>query len=122
MELIDLQKEYRYHNRKYWKGRLPKEVVIEWSDLLPDPDCLGGTYVHGSHLPWPRNCGPRPKVHTIRLRRYLMGMDCIAAMTLLHEMAHLEAALGNQHLLYHGEHFHKKMKWLAKNNAFNAFW
>ena len=84
---------------------------------------MEGTYVHGMSKNWPRGCGRKPRVHTIRLRPELQKWECVVHMTLLHAMVHLQAALGDKRLLNHGPTFHNRMKYLAvEKNAFNLYW
>lgn len=120
---LDLQKLYRANNKEYWQGLLPKDVVVEFSSLLPK-DFIEGIYIPQAKVPWPRGCGPKPKGYTIRLHEILSDPRLwpVAQLSLLHAQVHLEGVLGNRALFRHGPAFNARMNHLANIKAFDPFW
>lgn len=121
--MIDLHATYAYNNKRYFGGKLPTSITLEWSSLLPE-DFLAGSHIIGEWRGWTAACGPRPKpdCHLIRIHPILAGFDAQAHMTLLHEQVHIKACLGNRYLLDHGKYFQAEMLRLAKAGAFNFYW
>ena len=98
----DLERMYREYNKKYFRNRLPKDMVVEFARL---PDCHGVTHCHKNRplfiqIDWP-----------------LRGTLSHSAMTLLHEMVHVEHPKW-----LHGPKFHRRMLQLAKAGAFKNWW
>lgn len=121
--MLDLERIYRANNKKYWHGLLPKEVVVEFSELIPKGN-IEGIHIPEAKIPWPRGCGPKPSGYTIRLRQELdwLEMDAVSHMSLLHSMVHMEGVLGNKALYAHGDAFHNRMNQLANVGAFDRWW
>jgi len=93
---------YHNFNRKWFRNRLPKDMVV---DFVRMEGALGVTAFYKN----------RP-LH-IMLNSELRTSDRIAALTLLHEMVHVELPKYN-----HGHQFHKRMQKLAKKGAFKPYW
>lgn len=94
---------YREFNRKYFGNKLPKDFVVAFEDLEYH---LGVTKFYRS-----RPC-------YINLNLGLRYSNSLTAMTLLHEMVHVELP----YRYNHGPRFHKRMLKLAKDGAFKPWW
>lgn len=121
--MIDLQKRYTHYNKKYFNGRLPpvNKIDIEWSERMP-MGTIGLAHPHGV-LPCPKDWGPENCSGCwLRIDPALKLHDCFAEMTLLHEMAHIKAVLGDRGLAGHGPVWQKEMMRLARAGAFELWW
>jgi hypothetical protein len=97
----DIQNRYHFFNRKYFGNRLPKDMVVRFSDV----DGLGVL-----HTQWDRPL----YIYISKKMRYSWSNSC---MTLLHEMVHVEFPK-----LEHGPTFHRRMLKLARQGAFRPYW
>jgi hypothetical protein len=100
----DLRYMYLDFNRRYFGNRLPKDMPVYFDDI----DCLGHTAVAKQTF--------RPEY--IRISKRLRFSNRMSAMTLFHEMCHVETPKYRGH----GPWFRKRMKQLAKAGAFDPFW
>lgn len=97
----EMTKLYGKFNKKYFKSRLPKDMVVRFEDTRP----LGFTHI----------CFNRAAY--IILNKRLRWSIMLAAPTLLHEMIHVEHPDWG-----HGQRFHKRMLQLAKDGALKLYW
>jgi hypothetical protein len=95
-----LRRAYLAYNRRYFGGRLPKDLDLTWEQL---PANLLG-YQEGDYK--------------IAINAKLHRADVLWRSTLIHEMTHLE--LG--HRVQHGPKFQKRMRELAAAGAFDGLW
>ncbi len=106
-----LKRLYTHFNRKWFAGALPNNTVVMFAK------CQRGMLATTEYIP----VEGVPAVISIApiLRR--VGWD-VTAMTLLHEMVHLDLLLrlGNGH--NHGKRFNERMLKLAKDGAFDRYW
>jgi hypothetical protein len=100
----DLQYLYCEFNRKYFSNKLPKDMAVHFEKLPGDR--LGVTRYH-YHRPL-----------YIEISISLQRSFSLTAMTLLHEMVHVSLPF----TINHGPVFHKRMKKLARQGAFNRWW
>ena len=100
----DLRWMYLDFNKKYFSNKLPKDMPVYFADLW----CLGHTVIHKQTF--------RPQ--WIKICKRLRFSNKLAAMTLLHEMCHVETPKYRGH----GPWFRKRMKQLARDGAFDPFW
>lgn len=98
----EIQKLYHEFNKKHFHNKLPKDMIV---DFVRMEGAHGVTSFYKS----------RP-LH-IMLNPELRTSDKIAALTLLHEMVHVELPKYN-----HGYQFHRRMKQLARQGAFVPYW
>jgi hypothetical protein len=99
----DLMIMYRDFNRKYFSNALPHDLVVEYGRLkgfFGITECYKNRPLYVI-LDWDLR---KSRVHS--------------AMTLLHELVHVE----NPEWYGHGPRFHKRMLKLAKEKAFNSWW
>lgn len=116
---MQLKRWYNKYNKTHWGGKLPKNVVVEWSSNIPKGS-IAGAHVHGISYCDKKHCPPNCKISFIRVDPVLkkMGMQAIVLGTLLHEMIHVSALLGHPLRVNHGREFHKEWKRLAAKGAF----
>lgn len=100
---IDLILLYAAYNQKYFQNKLPHNVAIFWAtkDKI-GVDCMARCY------------------HTapaIVMLDELKEFPCVAQLSLLHEMVHLEFPKAG-----HGKKFVGRMRQLAKQGAFDKLW
>lgn len=105
MTIDELSRLYVKYNKTYFGNKLP-ECAVKWGDIT-----WYGTYKDGADA--------APLDHLIEIARWSQNLPEIAAMTLLHEMAHVK--LRNR-THGHGILFQKEMQRLAKLGAFNGLW
>jgi hypothetical protein len=97
-----IQKLYHALNKKWFRNRLPKDMVVDFVRMKG---------AHGVTVFY--------KVRPLHIMLNLELRICekIAALTLLHEMVHVEWPKHN-----HGFRFHRRMKELARRGAFVPYW
>ena len=98
----ELQSMYHEFNKKWFGNRLPKDRVVEFEKMYP----LGCTHFRRGRPLW------------IDVSSRFRTSRASAAMTLLHEMVHVEL----DYKTNHGPLFHKRMLQLAKAGAFRPWW
>lgn len=119
--MIDLQRKYNFYNKKYFDGKLPTSCVVSFSTWQPS-DGMAMSHPHGVLACDPNYCEPDCNSSFIRIQHHLYEFHDQTCMTLLHEMAHIEAVLGNRLLATHGPVWQARMLRLAKDGAFNDIW
>ena len=100
---IDLILAYHFFNNEFFKGKLPKNVPIFWGTK----EQLGKESMATCFYTAP----------AIVVLNELKELPCVAKMTLLHEMTHLQFPMAK-----HGKQFQKRMKELAQQGAFIDLW
>jgi hypothetical protein len=98
----EVQIMYSEFNKKYFRNRLPKDMVVHFVHLK-DQHGITKTYRGRPMFVW---LDWRLRVGTSH-----------TALTLLHEMVHIENPKWE-----HGPRFQKRMLKLAKQKAFNPYW
>lgn len=98
----ELQCMYHEFNKKWFGNRLPKDMVVNFEKMDP----LGCTLFR------------RGRPLYININWKFRSNRSSVAMTLLHEMVHVELPYG----INHGRQFHKRMMQLARKGAFKAWW
>jgi hypothetical protein len=93
---------YHDFNKKYFGNRLPKDMVVHFKRMRNN---------HGVTMMFEN----RPLY--ILLDFKMRGLYRQTALTLLHEMVHVEIPKTQ-----HGPKFHKRMLQLAKAGAFKRWW
>jgi hypothetical protein len=117
---MDLKREYKEFNREYFDHDLPDDVRVTFSNNMPK-DAIGGCHIHGvMECKWTG----RDKCvgHSISIRPFLKNYDCLARMTLLHEMAHLRVGLTVGRCNPHSYKWQTEMRRLVKIGAFDDYW
>lgn len=99
---VDLQNMYLHFNKRYFGNRLYKGMVVAFEDLGRN---LGVARMY------------RNTALYINISKNLRHSNVLVAMTLLHEMVHVEFPT-----IEHGPKFNKRMLKLAKQGAFNKWW
>ena len=99
MTNLELRSWYRYYNRLYFDGELPR-CVVQFKKMRGD---LGHTF-------WGDD--------RIYINEELKAWDRIARTTLLHEMVHVYLPKE----VNHGHRFQREMLRLAKAGAFKGLW
>ncbi len=97
---MKLPEIYADFNRRFWKGKLPRDVQVRWKRGLSV-----AAWYDGDRL--------------ITINSYLKGWECLVKMTLLHEMAHVSTRSECQE---HGPRWQAEMRRLARDGAFAPFW
>ena len=121
---MNLKRKYRIFNKRYFRGSLPDDMIVEWSDKLAKKH-MAGTHIHGLRgLKCPGG-KKRCRGNYIRISPELKGLPTVAELTLLHEMVHAKSHRGD--LRYcecgrSGRAFQREMKRLALAGAFNELW
>jgi hypothetical protein len=100
---INLILLYASYNELYFDNKLPKEVPVFWGSV----DSLGADLMGTCFYTAP----------AIVILNGLKEFPCIAQITLLHEMCHLEFPKA-----HHGKKFKMRMRKLAKQGAFDTLW
>lgn len=118
--MLDLYSEYRYHNREWFGGKLPK-IVVEWSDVIPK-GAMAAAHVHGISPCYKKYCGENCNRSFIRIHPILkyLELEVEAERSLLHEMAHMEALVRNRRLARHTPEFYARIKELVAAGAFDG--
>lgn len=99
----EVQRMYREFNKKYFNNRLPKDMVVRFEIF---------DYAQGvTHFKYDRPL-------YIQISKKLKWSRSQTALTLLHEMVHVELP----YRLNHGPRFHKRMMQLARAGAFKPWW
>lgn len=120
---MHIKRIYGVLNKMYWNGRLPHDTVVEWSEDMP-AGSVAASHVHGLS-PCDHCWNPRTNCDRsyIRVHPAFRGkFETVAEISIIHEMVHIEALLGNKLLLNHGPSFHRRMKHLAAMGALNGLW
>lgn len=99
----ELTHRYREFNKKYFGNRLPKDMVVEFSQARK---WLGVTHYKRG----------RPLYIQINWKFRFSLSSCM--LTLLHEMVHVELPYN----VNHGKKFHARMLKLARQGALKAWW
>lgn len=99
---------YQLANTRLFDEKLPR-IPIKWKRLR-DSCVLGRTFINTEGVPG-----------RIELNSKFRNQGSIWAMTLLHEMVHVEQC-GLELDTAHGEEFQARMKELATRGAFDPFW
>jgi SprT-like family len=100
----ELQRMYHHFNKKWFGNRLPKDMVVAFEKMYP----LGCTHCRRGRPLW------------IDINFKMRHSRSNSAMTLLHEMVHVEMPrIGGGG---HGPKFHKRMMKLARQGAFRKWW
>ena len=99
---------YLTFNKKHFHNALPKDLPVEFSKKLVRQRTLGHTAIHRQTF--------RP-LWILISERFRSSRRC-SAMTLLHEMVHVE----QKERRGHGKHFEKRMLELARQGAFKGIW
>lgn len=120
MGKYNLKSRFLLFNKRYFGDRLPKDVIVHWW-------AQEGLYLGDCHVCGVNPCGrigERCAGHEIRISDHIQGrrFSSIAEITLLHEMVHMKAALGDYRFAGHGPTFHREMKRLAALGAFSKLW
>src|SRR5580692_4032378 len=102
--MLDLEHLYYKHNKRYFGGLLPLDVVVEFSDKKPN-SWAEGLFIPSLIQTWDYRHGPRPKVPTIRIDTKLIEFEVTAEMYLFHGMVHLRGTLGDRRFFTHGPTF-----------------
>ena len=98
----EVQAMYHAFNKRWFGNRLPKDMVVRFEKI---PGYMGvSEFYHGRPV-W------------INLSKSIKYCRRSVAMTLLHEMVHVECPK-----MYHGTRFHKRMLKLARQGAFKNWW
>ena len=116
--MISLNRRYAQLNRTYYMGKLPKDLTVRWSASM-ERGAFSAAHVHGL-TPCDHRYDP-PKVCThsyIRIHPDMKRMGVFAEMSLLHEMSHVAALLGDRHLLDHGDRWKSEILRLVKAGAY----
>lgn len=100
---------YRVYSHMYFGGRLPENAIV----------CFGSTPRDSAYVD-DRGKGSDRLVEIV-LDERLRGMDCICAMQVLHEMAHIDVGAESSRV-HHGPKFQKRMLELARAGAFEGIW
>lgn len=103
MTNIELQALYTMFNKQWFGNRLPKDMVVRYDK---SNRWQGNTKYYCE----------RPLYILINER--LRWSDSQTALTLLHEMVHVELP----YRFNHGPQFHKRMMQLARKGAFRLWW
>lgn len=119
---LTLRQAFDLFNSRYFRGKLPKDTRVIWSDLT-DINCLG-VYDPQYSISARRVRGPKKgeyrickaRKHTIRICRRIKWSSSVWMRTLLHEMVHLKGIDG------HGPRFQREMKRLAVRGGFAGLW
>ena len=98
----EVQAMYHEFNKKWFGNRLPKDMVVIFKRM---PGFHGVTHTYRDRPLW------------IELDFDLRPSRGQTAMTLLHEMVHVEIPESK-----HGPRFHKRMLKLARQGAFKPWW
>jgi len=99
----EVQRMYHHFNKKYFGNRLPKDMIVDFNRAK---DYHGRTAFYKT----------RP-LH-IQIGWHLRDSNAHVALTLLHEMVHVELPAR----FNHGPRFHKRMLKLAKQGAMKPWW
>lgn len=99
---------YLDFNKKYFHNALPKDLPVSFSKKPELGNALGHTAIHKQTF--------RPLWIDIAARLRTSRRE--SAMTLLHEMVHVE----QKERRGHGKHFEKRMRELARHGAFKGIW
>ena len=120
----ELKRKFNEYNRKWFDSRLPRDTVVDWHYDLP---CyvLGGCHVHGVTRcdQIPTSYGKCGGTSLILLNTSIYDLRTVRDATLIHEMVHLSAVLGNKNVAKsHGKDFTNEMRVLAAHGAFDKLW
>jgi len=113
-----LKQSYLEYNSRYFRGRLPKDCRVIYSDLSK-------LRYMGAHKATTKDGDRKNSKHIIWIDHKLRWSNKLVDMTLLHEMVHLKLFKKYGHEVprgLHGPLFQKEMKRLAKVGAFNRLW
>jgi len=121
-----LKRKFNEYNKKYFGGKLPADTVVDWHYALKD-NAMGRCHVHGvtacNQIPKDYGNGKCNEKHLILINTDLYNNVFVSLMTLLHEMVHLEGAVGNRKQAEsHGKEFTARMRKLATQGAFDKLW
>lgn len=100
-----LARLYSHYNRRYFGGHLPKKLLVRYKHL---------SSVYYAIMGYDEK---RPKF--IYINTKLRKWPEIVRMNLLHEMAHI-ATIDEEER--HGPRWHREMKRLAREGAFDELW
>lgn len=103
----ELKRYYNAANRLWFGNSLPRKTV-----------CIYGPLGHMGEAEW---CPGSPPIIRISPRVRLVGWDSVA-MTLLHEMCHLDVIRRFGARYGHGKIFQARMLRLARDGAFEKHW
>jgi hypothetical protein len=107
-----IQRFYHLVNRRYWRGRLPRDVIVRWDRKLLRREHAVATLENYPAV-----------VCIIRIARELYCCRGLVGLVILHEMAHLAIQLRLQRACAgHGWRFQQEMMRLAKLGAFRELW
>ena len=99
--------QYRRYNKRFFDGKLPAEVPIQFVDMSKTDYCGLTTQL----------IEPGLSLHSIYLDTKLKDHTNLLRMTLLHEMVHVKLPHAE-----HGKEFEDEMIRLAFRGAFKGIW
>lgn len=118
--MLDLPKLYREHNRDHFEGKLPL-VEVYWSDVIPK-GAMAAAHVHGISPCYKKYCGEDCYTSFIRIHPVLkyLELDDEVERSLLHEMVHVQALVGDHRLARHTPEFYARIKELVAAGAYDG--